>query len=141
MGQNSSIHGSPTTNLRGLSWLWIFWDVSIEQILYSSVRIVPGCSESLYNLVSGESHGHKFSNDCFAGLVLGGFRLGLLLGFGFGFFLLFGRFRFGLFLLGGLLFFLLFLLGLRFLEIREESTLTVVMTTRKSPSLTPSLSS
>lgn len=102
-----------------LSWLWVFWDVTVQKILNGSVRVVPGSSEGFDNLISGESHGHNFVNDGFAGLILL-LWLRFRLRFRLWFFLLFGRFWFDLFDFGDFLFFLLFFLRLRFLELGNE---------------------
>lgn len=96
-------------------------------------------------MVSWESHWHKFINITFTGLLLLLcwlllLRLSLLLWFWLWFFFLFWNLWFCLFFFR-LLFDFLFLLMFWFLFINKLSTLTVVMTTRKSPSLTPSLSS
>ena len=116
LSQNGSIHLSSTTDLSLLPWFRVFGNVAIQKVLNSSVRIVPGGFEGFDNLVSGESHGHDFVDDCFTGLIL---LLGLRFGFrlGFSFFLLFGRFRLDLLSFGGFFFFLLFFLWLWFLEL------------------------
>ena len=96
-------------------------------------------------MISWESHWHKFINIALTGLILlllWLLLLGLLLllRFSLWFVLLFGNLWFCLFFFG-LLFDFLFLLMFGFLLFDKLGTLTVVITTRKSPSLTPSLSS
>lgn len=97
-------------------------------------------------MISWESHWHKFINIALTGLILLLLlwllllRLLLLLWFGLWFILLFWNLLFCLFFLW-LLFDFLFLLMFGFLLLDKMSTLTVVITTRKSPSFTPSLSS